>query len=68
MGSLLVVVVFVILVGLGIGALAAALVLVGRVLGLLFALTTFEGARSPPSWRWACSSPSCWGTWAGWGK
>ena len=44
MGYLLVGVVFVILVGLGIFALSAALVLVGRVLGLLFPLTIFQGA------------------------
>jgi hypothetical protein len=44
MGYLLVVAVFVILVGLGLFALSAALILVGRVLGLLFPITTFEGA------------------------
>src|SRR6266567_8063290 len=44
MGYLLVVAVFVILVVLGIFALSAALLLVGRVLGLLFPITTFEGA------------------------
>jgi hypothetical protein len=44
MGYLLVVAVFVILVGLGLFALSAAMVLVGRVLGLLFPLTPFEGA------------------------
>ena len=44
MGYLLVVAVFVILVVLGLFALSAALLLVGRVLGLLFPITTFEGA------------------------
>src|SRR5713226_5011787 len=44
MGYLLVVAVFVILVVLGLFALSAAMVLVGRVLGLLFPITTFEGA------------------------
>ena len=44
MGYLLVVAVCVILVGLGLFALSAAMVLVGRVLGLLFPITPFEGA------------------------
>src|SRR3989454_2201092 len=44
MGYLLVVAVFVILVVLGIFALSAAMLLVGRVLGLLFPITTFQGA------------------------
>src|SRR6266850_7069286 len=44
MGYLLVGAVFVILVVLGLFALSAALLLVGRVLGLLFPITTFEGA------------------------
>src|SRR5712692_9788930 len=44
MGYLLVVAVVVILVVLVIFALSAALLLVGRVLGLLFPITTFEGA------------------------
>ncbi len=44
MGYLLVVAVFVILVVLGIFALSAAMLLVGRVLGLLFPVTTFQGA------------------------
>ena len=44
MGYLLVVAVLVILVVLIIFALSAAMLLVGRVLGLLFPITTFEGA------------------------
>ena len=44
MGYLLGVAVFVILVVLIIFALSAAMLLVGRVLGLLFPITTFEGA------------------------
>ncbi len=44
MGYLLVVVVLVILVVLVIFALSAAMLLVGRLLGLLFPITTFEGA------------------------
>ena len=44
MGYLLVGAVLVILVVLGIFALSAAMLLVGRVLGLLFPITTFEGA------------------------
>ena len=44
MGYLLVVAVCVILVGLGLFALSAAMVLLGRVLGLLFPITPFEGA------------------------
>src|SRR5882724_5498324 len=44
MGYLLVGAVFVILVVLGLFALSAAMLLVGRVLGLLFPITTFEGA------------------------
>ena len=40
MGYLLVVAVFVILVGLGLFAFSAAMLLVGRVLGLLFPITT----------------------------
>src|SRR6266702_2409846 len=44
MGYLLVVAVFVILVVLVIFALSAAMLLVGRVLGLLFPITTFQGA------------------------
>jgi SEC-C motif len=44
MGYLLVGAVFVILVVLGLFVLSAAMVLVGRVLGLLFPVTTFQGA------------------------
>jgi SEC-C motif len=44
MGYLLVGAVLVILVVLGIFALSAAMLLVGRVLGLLFPITTFQGA------------------------
>src|SRR6266571_253350 len=44
MGYLLVGAVFVILVVLVIFALSAAMLLVGRVLGLLFPVTTFQGA------------------------
>jgi hypothetical protein len=44
MGYLLVGAVFVILVVLGIFALSAAMLLVGGVLGLLFPVTTFQGA------------------------
>ncbi len=44
MGYLLVVAVLVILVVLVIFALSAAMLLVGRVLGLLFPITTFQGA------------------------
>lgn len=44
MGYLLVVVIIVILAMLGLVALAAALVVLGSVLGVLFTLTTFEGA------------------------
>ena len=44
MGYLLVVAVLVILVVLIIFALSAAMLLVGRVLGLLFPVTTFQGA------------------------
>src|SRR5713101_3553717 len=44
MGYLLVVAVLVILVVLVIFALSAAMLLVGRLLGLLFPITTFEGA------------------------
>ena len=41
---LMLVVVVVILVGVGIFALSAAMLLVGRLLGLLFPITTFQGA------------------------
>ena len=44
MGYLLVGAVFVILVVLGLFVLSAAMLLVGRVLGLLFPITTFQGA------------------------
>ena len=44
MGYLLVGAVFVILVVLGLFLLSAAMLLVGRVLGLLFPVTTFQGA------------------------
>ena len=44
MGYLLVGAVFVILVVLGLFVLSAAMLLVGRVLGLLFPVTTFQGA------------------------
>src|SRR5215831_5607080 len=44
MGYLMMVVVFVILVVLVLFALSAAMLLVGRVLGLLCPITTFEGA------------------------
>src|SRR2546427_10068071 len=44
MGYLLVVAVFVILMVLVLFALSAAMLLVGRVLGLLFPITTFQGA------------------------
>src|SRR2546426_1910910 len=44
MGYLMMVAVLVILVVLVIFALSAAILLVGRVLGLLFPITTFEGA------------------------
>ena len=44
MGYLLVVAIFVILVALVIFTLSAAMLLVGRVLGLLFPVTTFQGA------------------------
>src|SRR6266446_3735137 len=67
MGYLLVGAVFVILVVLGLFVLSAAMLLVGRVLGLLFPVTTFQGALITTSWLWERSSPSCWGTWAGLG-
>ena len=44
MGYLLVGAVFVILVVLGLFVFSAAMLLVGRVLGLLFPVTTFQGA------------------------
>ena len=44
MGYLLVVTVMVILVVLVIFAVSAAMLLVGRLLGVLFPITTFEGA------------------------
>src|SRR5260370_16880826 len=44
MGYLLVGAVFVILVVLGLFVLSTAMLLVGRVLGLLFPVTTFQGA------------------------
>ena len=68
MGYLLVVAVFVILVGLGLFALSAAMLLVGRVLGLLFPITTFEGALITTLVALGAILAFVLGTWAGLGN